>query len=103
MKIDAQAQMLAAQALQNRGTANYGNKDQMVAKAKEFEAIFVQQVFKTMRQTIPESGLLPRGQATEMFEEMQDIEAAKQVTSQRGIGLAEMLIEQLQKNNLKQD
>ncbi len=97
MKIDGHARLLAAQAIQNRGTAAHNDKQQLAKTARDFEAIFVQQVFKEMRQTIPEGGLIPRGQAEDIYFDMQDMEAAKQLAQQGGIGLAEMMLEQLQK------
>lgn len=98
MKIDMQARFLATKALQQQSIDKRDNNEQLVRKGKEFEAIFVQQVFKSMRQTVPEGELLPRGNAEQIYTDMQDIEAAKQLTAQGGIGLAEMLIEQLQKD-----
>jgi flagellar protein FlgJ len=98
MKIDTQARMLAAQALQTSSKAA-GTDKQMKQTAQDFEAIFVQQVFKEMRRTIPEDSLLPRGQAEEIYADMRDMEAAKQLAGHGGIGLAEMLLEQMQKNN----
>jgi len=97
MKIDDQARMLATQALQNQTSAKSKDPEKMAQTARDFEAIFVQQVFKEMRQTIPEGGLLPRGQSEEIYQDMQDMEAAKQLTAHGGIGLAAMLIEQMQK------
>ena len=97
MKIDAQARMLAAQALQKPAGATGNDKQRMNQTAQDFEAIFIQQVFKGMRQTVPEGGLLPRGQAEEIYSDLQDMEAAKQLTRHGGIGLAEMLLEQMQK------
>ncbi len=99
MRIDDQTRMLAAQALQNGAPADRSDRGALEQKAREFEAIFVQQVFKTMRRTVPGGGLLERGQAEEIYTELQDLEAARQLTSQRSIGLAEMLVEQLQKRD----
>ncbi len=97
MEIDAQARMLISQALQNSGSAASSDKQRMKQTAQDFEAIFIQQVFKGMRQTVPEGGLLPRGQAEEIYFDLQDMEAAKQLSVHGGIGLAEMLLEQMQK------
>ena len=103
MKIDAQARMFAEQALQQRGNANLNQQEKLKQKAREFEAIFVQQVFKSMRQTIPEGKLLPRGNAEQIYTDFQDMEAAKRLSEQGGIGLAEMLVEQLQKAEKSED
>lgn len=65
--------------------------------ARQFEAIFIQQMFKEMRRTVPQDGLLPRGNADDVYTQLQDLEAAR-ITAQRGgIGLAELMMEQLTK------
>lgn len=100
MNIDAQARLLATQALQNDRSQASGDKRQKMADtAQQFEAIFVQQIFKGMRSTVPEGGLLPRSNAEEIYTDMQDMEAARQLTRQGGIGLAAMLVEQMQKTD----
>lgn len=97
MKINDQASMLVSQALQNAGTTKGNDKQRMVETARDFEAIFVKQMFKGMRRTIPEGGLLPRGNAEEIYYDMQDMEAAKQATAQGGIGLSKVFLEQMSK------
>ena len=62
--------------------------------AKQFEALFLQQMLKQMRDAIPQSGLL-NSQRSEMYQSLMDQQWA-QTLSQRGIGLADMLTEQLQ-------
>lgn len=93
--------MLASQALmQGNGTRASGkaaDKAKMIQTARDFEAIFVQQIFKEMRQAVPDGGLLPKGQSEEIFQDLQDREAARQLTRQGGIGIAAMLVEQMQK------
>ncbi|MFO7812189.1 MAG: rod-binding protein [Pelovirga sp.] len=64
--------------------------------AQEFEAIFIQQMYKEMRSTIPDDGLIPRTNAEDTFIQMQDLEVAKATARQGGIGLAEMMMKQLQ-------
>jgi flagellar protein FlgJ len=98
MKIDVQARMLAAQAMRKPISAAGSDTKRMKQTARDFEAIFVQQIFKGMRKTVPEGGLLPRGQAEDIYADLQDMEAAKQFTKQGGIGLAEMMFEQMRKS-----
>ena len=62
--------------------------------AKQFEAVFLQKMLKQMRDAIPQSGLL-NSQRSEMYQSLMDQQWA-QTLSQRGIGLADMLTEQLQ-------
>lgn len=87
---------------QATGQAPKATKGQDPEKLKEtaqqFEAIFIQQMFKEMRRTIPQDGLIPRGNADEVYTQMQDLEAAKITAQQGGIGLAELMMQQLMKD-----
>lgn len=75
-----------------------GQQDQARLKelSQEFEAIFIQQMYKEMRSTIPDDGLMPRTNAEDTFLQMQDMELAKATARQGGIGLTEMMMKQLQ-------
>ncbi len=65
--------------------------------AQQFEAIFIQQMYAEMRKTVPDDGLIQRSNADEIYAQMQDREAAE-ITAQRGgIGLADLMMEQLVK------
>ena len=62
---------------------------------REFEAIFVNEMFKAMRKAIPEGGLFEKDNATEIYEEMLDNERAKAVAAGDGIGLGKAMYEQM--------
>jgi flagellar protein FlgJ len=62
---------------------------------REFEAIFIMEMFKAMRKTIPEGGLFEKDNATEIYEEMLDNERAKAVAAGDGIGLGKAMFEQM--------
>lgn len=62
---------------------------------QEFEALFLGQVLKDMRQTIPESGLFGQGPEDKLMRDLMDEEWAKQMASGRGMGLAQVLYRQL--------
>lgn len=62
--------------------------------AQQFEAVFLQNMLEAMRDTVPKSGLL-HSNTTDMYTAMLDRQWA-QTLSDRGIGLAEMLVQQLQ-------
>jgi len=64
---------------------------------QQFEAIFIQQMYTEMRKTIPDDGLIKRGNADEIYTQMLDLEAAKVTAQQGGIGLADLMMEQLTK------
>jgi len=66
-------------------------------KAQEFEAIFIQQMFKEMRKTIPHEGLIETDNASDTYNQLQDMEAARLAARQGGIGLAELMMQQLSK------
>lgn len=62
---------------------------------QQFEAIFIQQMFKDMRNTIPQGGVLERGNAEDTYTQMLDAEVAKRMAERGGIGLAELMLQQL--------
>ena len=66
--------------------------------AKQFEAIFMQMMLKSMRDAVPESGLLD-SQQTKFYTEMLDKQWSQHLSG-HGIGLAEQLINQLEGRGL---
>ncbi|MFO7765979.1 MAG: rod-binding protein [Pelovirga sp.] len=77
-------------------SAGQQNPARLKELAQEFEAIFIQQMYKEMRSTIPDDGLIPRTNAEDTFVQMQDLEVARATARQGGIGLVEMMMKQLQ-------
>lgn len=70
------------------------------AVSKQFEAIFLQSMLKTMRMSdhfLDESNPLSGGEHNEMFRDMLDGQYASNIANGRGIGLATMLTKQLGK------
>lgn len=65
---------------------------------QEFEAIFVQSMFKAMRSTVPAGGLFQGGMAQDTFQEMMDLEVAKASAEQGRLGIAEALYRQLHRD-----
>lgn len=96
-RIDS-AQLLS-QATTPRKTKNLKgqNPEKLKEVTQQFESIFIQQIYKEMRKTIPNNGLIPRGNADEIYNQMLDLEAAKVTTRQGGIGMAELMMQQLTK------
>ncbi len=65
---------------------------------EEFESLFILQMLKGMRKTIPQSDFMPNNTGKTMFEGMFDQEMAKQMSqSDHSIGLAKTLYEQMTK------
>lgn len=59
--------------------------------SQEFEAFFINTLFKEMRKTIQEGGLTEKSQATTTFEDMLDEEMSKTISKTGGLGLADMI------------
>lgn len=94
-KIDS-AQLLS-QALSKTPPKSPPGRDPQKIKeaAQQFEAIYIQQVFKEMRKTVPDDGLIERSNADDVYIQLQDAEAAKVMAQQGGIGLADQMLKQL--------
>lgn len=73
------------------------NPEKLKEAAQQFEAIFIQQMFKEMRKTVPSDGLIQRSNADDVYSQLQDLEAAKITARQGGIGLADLMMQQLMK------
>lgn len=63
--------------------------------AQQFEALFIQMMMKSMREAIPSSDLM-NSSATDTYQSMLD-QQWSQVMASRGIGLADALVEQLER------
>jgi len=64
---------------------------------QDFEAIFIQYMFKSMRQSIPDGGLFEKDTAHEIYLDMLDAEVAKEISRQQSPGLAEQMYRQMEK------
>jgi flagellar protein FlgJ len=63
--------------------------------AQQFEAIFIDMMLKGMRETLPKDGLFD-SQQTKLYTSMFDTQVSQSMAS-RGIGLADMMVKQLQR------
>lgn len=75
--------------------AREGSPEALEVAAKQFEAYLVQQLLREARAANPEGGALGGGEGASFYEDMYDKQIALSVTSGRGIGIAEMLVQQL--------
>jgi len=62
---------------------------------REFEALYINEMFKAMRKTIPEGGLIEKGMGQDIYQEMIDMERARNASEGKGIGLGDAMFEQL--------
>lgn len=60
-----------------------------------FEALFMQQMLKQMRATVPKDGLFSGGSAEQMYSEMLDVELSKEMATGGGLGISRMLFDHM--------
>ena len=65
--------------------------------AKQFEAVFMNMLMKSMREATPQDGMFDSEQ-TKMFTSMLDQQLSQSVGGTHGIGLAEMMVKQLSRH-----
>ncbi len=61
----------------------------------EFEAIFINQILKAMRKTIPQSGFFKKESGRELFESLFDSEISRIVSQKGGFGLGKILYKKM--------
>ncbi len=64
---------------------------------QEFEAIFIQSMFKSMRKTLPDGGLFTKDNAHAIYQDMFDQEIATEISKKQSMGLADQMYRQLEK------
>ena len=79
-----------------RGEAAQKSGGAVRETAEQFEAYFLQQMMKAMRQTVEKSDMVEQG-SMEMYEDLMDKEISLQMVRRGGIGLADMLEQQMHK------
>lgn len=63
---------------------------------QQFESIFIAQIMKTMRGTVPESELMGSDSGQGIFRDMLDQEYSRQIAFAGGFGIGDMLYQQLE-------
>lgn len=82
------------------GNLSTATADELMEVCKEFEAYFTEQVFKSMQKMVPESGSSDTATKTtkDYIEDMLMQEYASNSSENGGLGLAQMLYEQMKRN-----
>lgn len=74
------------------------NPDEALQKvAQQFEALFMNMLLKSMREATPKDGMFD-SQQTQFFTQMHDQQLAQKIST-KGIGIADMMVQQLSRNN----
>lgn len=95
MDFSIDPRMVISPITQQPGDRKERDLESLRESSREFETLFVMEMMKSMRKAIPDGGLFEKSQATELFEEMMDMETAKTATSGRGLGIAEAMYRQM--------
>lgn len=91
-----------ADKLKNMASKDYAGAtdDELMDACKQFEAYFLEQVFKEMQKTVhlDESGDQSTSNLVDFFKDNTIQEIAKQSTNNNSLGLAQQLYEQMKRN-----
>ena len=68
---------------------------ELVDTCRQMESLFINHLFKEMRASIQRSGFISGGRAEEIYTSMMDAEMATKLSKRGGIGLADLLLQQL--------
>ena len=84
-----------------RGQSKFGqtgsDKD-MEKVARDFESVFINKLFQSMRKAIPKSNLFDSS-AMDTFQSMTDQEMSKKLSERKGMGIGEMVYKDLIRSN----
>ena len=82
--------MTSISKLQTLAPAEGSNDAKLRRAAQELEGVFVQELFKAMRETVPEGGIVDGGPGEDMFSSMMDQTISSEAASgwERGVGAA---------------
>jgi flagellar protein FlgJ len=71
------------------------DREKLKKACTEFEALFVQEMLKFMRQTVPKSGLGGPGGGKEVYQSLMDQELSKSLAKKGGLRIGEMVYRQM--------
>ena len=95
MKLAFDPQMhLPRSAFQDGGKGGQPEQKAMKQICQSFEAFFLQSMFKEMRDTVPQGGLLEQSFSSDFYREMLDKQVAMQSARRNDFGLAQAMYRQ---------
>lgn len=99
MELSFDPRMLMNQASSPEKPESKSGKDpeQLRQKCQDFEAIMIQAMFKSMRASVTDGGLLPKGNDQQIFQDLMDQKVAVEMSRKQGMGIGDALFRQLQK------
>lgn len=92
----------AGTSFETLNSQNLNKEDQKLKEAaQEFEAVFISLMLSQMRNNVMKSDLFGKGQEEEVWNSMMDQELAKTWARNDGVGLANLLFQQLRQGTGK--
>jgi len=80
-----------------RASSEFG-KDASKNEMEKVKSVFINKLFESMRKAIPKSDLFDSS-AMDMYQSMMDQEMAKELSKQKGMGMGEMVYNDLSRMN----
>ena len=77
------------------------NREKLKKACTEFEALFMSQMLKSMRQTIPQTGFLGKGLGEDVYQGLMDQELSQKLSQSKGLGLGKVIYRQMLKREEK--
>ncbi len=84
--------------LGNSKSAEQVEKEKLKEACQGFESIFIQKMWEQMRASLPKDGLMSSSKDEKFWQGMYDQELSKSMTNAGGIGLTDMMMEQMSRN-----
>jgi flagellar protein FlgJ len=80
------------------GPSQAAEEGKLKEACQQFEEMFLTQMMKQMRKSAPEGGMFGQSQGEKQFADMLDHERAKSWSQGGGVGMAQMMFEQMKQN-----
>lgn len=84
-----------------RDMPEHKNDKTLKVAVQELESFFIYFLLKEMRKSVLDSGLYGESRSMDIYRDMMDEELGRVMAKSGGIGLSEMLLQQLSKNNVE--
>ena len=81
-------------------TAQDIKKEKLQKVCAEFESLFIHQLLKSMRSSVTETGFLGKSEESKIVRSMFDQELADRIAENRGIGLSQIIFENLKNRDI---
>jgi len=77
------------------------NEKKLKKACTDFEALFIDHMLRSMRQTIPQNEFLGKGLGSDIYQGLMDQELSKKLAQNKGLGLGQVLYRQMLRREKK--